>query len=54
VQQFDFMNAKVLGIVINCANEQAGKGYGYYGSYYKKNGRHYGRSYGYNTTSQKK
>lgn len=49
VQQFDFINAKILGIVFNCTSEQTGKGYGYYKSYYRRGYyRRSGRGYGYN------
>ena len=33
VRQFDFINAKTLGVVINCTNEHSGQGY--YKKYYK-------------------
>ena len=36
VQQFEFVNAKILGVVFNCTSERGGKGY--YKSYYKKYG----------------
>lgn len=38
VQQLDFINAKILGIVFNCAVEHVGKYYGknYYKHYYKR------------------
>ena len=57
VQQFAFINAKILGIVFNCTSEQAGKYYrkGYYKRYgkryYKRYGKDYG--YGYNNGNQK-
>ena len=40
VQQFDFINAKILGVVFNCTGEHGGK---YYGKGYYK--RYYTRSY---------
>jgi len=50
VKQFEFINAKILGIVLNCSREQdeSGKKYGKkYGKYYKNYyGRYYGKSYG--------
>ena len=36
VRQFEFVNAKILGVVFNCTSERGGKGY--YKSYYKKYG----------------
>lgn len=46
-RQFEFINAKTLGIVFNCTSEPGGKGYykRYYKRYYKSYGRSYGRSY---------
>jgi len=44
VQQFDFVNAKTLGVVFNCTSESSGKGY--YKKYYKRNYYRYGKSYG--------
>ena len=37
IRQFEFVDAKILGIVLNCASESGG-GYGkkYYKKYYKK------------------
>ena len=50
VQQFAFINAKVLGVVFNCTSEHSGKYYGksYYKRYYRR--RYYKRykGYGYN------
>ena len=55
VQQFEFINAKILGIVFNCTVEHAGKYYGngyykryYRRRYYKRYGKGYGYGYGYN------
>ncbi len=47
VQQFDFINAKILGVVYNCASENGGRyGKGYYKKYYRRYSRkYYGRSY---------
>ena len=44
VKQFEFVNAKIMGIVLNCSREadDNGKKYGKYGKYY---GRYYGKSY---------
>ena len=44
VKQFEFVNAKIMGIVLNCSREadDNGKKYGKYGKYY---GRYYSRSY---------
>ena len=42
VRQFEFMNAKILGVVFNCASE-SGNGYGK--KYYKKYGNKYENSY---------
>ena len=48
VQQFDFVNAKTLGVVFNCTSDNGGKGYykKYYKRYYSRYGRSYSRSYG--------
>ena len=50
VQQFAFINAKILGVVFNCTSEHSGKYYGtsYYKRYYRR--RYYKRykGYGYN------
>lgn len=43
VQQFDFINAKTLGVVFNCTAENGSKGY--YKKYYKRYYKGYGRSY---------
>ena len=54
VQQFAFINAKILGIVFNCTSEHGGKYYGkgYYKGYYRR--RYYKRykGYGYNVENQ--
>ena len=42
VQQFEFINAKILGIVFNCTSTHDG---GYGRSYYKKYYKRYGRKY---------
>ena len=42
VYQFDFINAKMLGVVLNCATENGGKGY------YKKYYKNYVKSYEHN------
>ena len=46
IRQFEFVDAKILGIVMNCATESGG-GYGrkYYKSYYRKGYRAYGGNY---------
>ena len=47
VRQFEFVNAKILGVVFNCTTEQSGKyGKGYYKKYYKKYGKRYYGYYG--------
>ncbi len=43
VQQFAFIQAKVLGVVFNCTSEAGGKGY--YRKYYKRYYKSYGRNY---------
>lgn len=47
VRQFDFIDAKILGIVYNCTTENNGRyGKGYYKRYYRRYYRsYYGRSY---------
>ena len=47
VRQFQFINAKMLGVVYNCATENSGRyGKGYYKRYYRRYYRsYYGRSY---------
>lgn len=45
VRQFEFVNAKILGVVFNCISDRGSKGY--YKSYYKK----YGSSYADNNRS---
>ena len=47
VQQFDFIQAKTLGVVFNCTSEYGGNGY--YKKYYKSNYRRYGKNYAYNS-----
>ena len=43
VRQFEFINARILGVVYNCATENGGRyGKNYYKKYYR---RYYGRSY---------
>ena len=56
LQQFDFLNAKILGIVFNCAREHAGVYYGkgYYRYYYGRYRKGYGYGYGYNRGNRKK
>ena len=49
VQQFDFVNAKTLGVVFNCTSDNGGKGYykKYYKRYYRRYGKgYYGKTYG--------
>ena len=42
VQQFDFIESRILGIVFNCTNEHTGKyGRGYYKRYYRRYGKNY-------------
>ena len=43
VNQFDFINAKTLGVVFNATSENGGKGY--YKKYYKRYYKGYGKSY---------
>lgn len=43
VQQFEFVNAKTLGVVFNCAKESNGNGT--YKKYYKRYYNHYNKSY---------
>lgn len=46
VHQFDFVDAKILGVIYNCATEPGkGYGYGYYRRYYKKYYRRYYHRY---------
>jgi capsular exopolysaccharide synthesis family protein len=48
VKQFDFINAKTLGVVFNAIHENGGKGYynkKYYRRYYHRYGKSYGKSY---------
>ena len=57
VQQFDFINAKILGVVFNCTSEHAGKYYGkgYYKRYYRRRYyKRYGKGYGYGYGSYNK
>ena len=42
-RQFDFIQAKTLGVVFNCTRESGGKGY--YKRYYKRYYKGYGKSY---------
>ena len=44
VQQFEFIDAKLLGMVFNCTNEHSGN---YKKSYYKSRYKRYGKYYGY-------
>ena len=64
IRQFEFVEAKILGVVFNCTNED-GSGYGnkyynkyyrrYYGKYYKKNYGSYEKKYSaYDSASSKK
>jgi capsular exopolysaccharide synthesis family protein len=51
-RQFDFINAKTLGVIFNCTSEHSGKyGKGYYKRYYKRYYKGY-RSYGYAHAAQ--
>ena len=61
VQQFEFINAKILGVVFNCTSEHAGKYYGkgYYKHYYRRRyyrrySKNYGYGYGYNNEPKNK
>ena len=46
VQQFEFINAKLLGVVVNCTDEHSGKyGKRYYKRYYKRYGKSYASHY---------
>ena len=52
VRQFEFINAKILGVVFNCTSEHgANYGKGYYKRYYKSYYRRYGRNYADNDRS---
>ncbi len=43
VRQFEFINAKILGVIFNGTSEESGNyGKGYYKSYYQKRGNKYG------------
>lgn len=44
VRQFEFVDAKILGVIFNCTND-GGKGYGYSRNYYKRYYRRYYRRY---------
>lgn len=45
-RQFEFIDAKILGVVCNCATEETGKyGSNYYKKYYGRNDRKYENSY---------
>lgn len=47
VRQFEFVNAKILGIVFNCTSEHSGKyGGGYYRRYYRRYYKRYYHKYG--------
>lgn len=49
VRQFEFVNAKILGAVINCTDEHSGKyGKRYYKRYYKRYGNKYASHYEHN------
>ena len=55
VRQFEFIDTRILGVVINCASEHEGKyGKGYYKRYYKRYYRRYGKSYENNDRSVSK
>lgn len=48
VRQFEFVDAKILGVVFNCTKEDGGKygyGKGYYRKYYKRYYNRYGKNY---------
>ena len=46
VRQFEFIETKILGVVVNCTSEHEGKyGKGYYRRYYKKYYKKYGKNY---------
>lgn len=48
VRQFEFITAKILGIVFNCTSEHGGNyGNGYYKNYYRRYYRRYYKGYGY-------
>lgn len=52
VRQFEFINAKILGVVFNCISEYSGNyGKGYYKRYYKSYYKKYGKSYADNDRS---
>lgn len=52
VHQFEFINAKILGTVVNCTDEHSGKyGKRYYKRYYKRYGKKYASHYEYNDRS---
>ncbi len=47
VRQFEFIEARILGVVYNCTAENGGRyGKGYYKRYYRKYGKRYSRYYG--------
>ena len=56
IKQFEFINAKVLGIVFNCTSEHVGKYYGkgYYKRYYRRGYYKRYKGYGYNNVMQDK
>jgi Mrp family chromosome partitioning ATPase len=43
IRQFEFVDAKILGVVFNCTSDNGGKGY--YKKYYKKYYKGYAKSY---------
>ena len=46
VRQVEFIETKILGVVVNCTSEHEGKyGKGYYRRYYKKYYKKYGKNY---------
>lgn len=46
IHQFDFIHSKILGVVVNCANDHGGNyGKGYYKSYYRRDYRRYYNRY---------
>ncbi|MBR6529106.1 MAG: polysaccharide biosynthesis tyrosine autokinase [Firmicutes bacterium] len=55
IKQFEFVNAKIMGVVLNCsrAANEGGKKYGKYGKYGKYYGRYYGYGKSYGDTHKK-
>lgn len=48
VRQFEFISAKILGVVFNCTSEHGGNyGKGYYKNYYRRYSKKYYKGYGY-------